>query len=349
MSFRADQLDPPPGGERKLRVERRFRWAHHRAGWAWAEAAIAAELASPRAPTLFVGAVEQALKDSQRPLRRPWVGISHQIFRLAPGAERLYGQRMAYLDGIWDLLLESLPACRGLFTLSDVMRRRLSARLGDRVAIETLRHPTPLDVPPFRWDRYAGDPERRLVQLGHWGRRVETIYAIDAPSHRKVWLPGPSLELGRIDELVGEHGGRAAVALPGRIPDEAYDRLLGRSLALIPLFDGSANNSLLECIARATPVLVNPLPAVVEVLGEDYPLYFETVEEASRLAEDEGRVRAAHLHLARRPKADLSRDRFVRRLAGSRIYRSLPPREPAAERGPRRRRPSADPGERAEA
>lgn len=326
MELRLDQSGSPAAWERKIRVEGRFRWAHHRAGWAWAESAIEADLGSPQASIRFVGAVEQALLDSREPLRQPWIGISHQIFALAPGAERLYGRKLPYLDGIWDLFLASLPAYRGLFTLSDTMRCRLAARLGDRVALEALRHPTPLAVPPFRWDRYARDPERRLVQLGHWGRLVHTIYEIEAPSHRKVWLPGPALDEEALRALVAAHVARpSAVSRPGRVCDQEYDRLLGRSLCLVPLFDTSANNSLLECIARATPVLTNPLPAVVEHLGEGYPLYFETVDEASRLAEDEARVREAHLYLKRLPKAGLSRRDFVRRLARSRIYRSLPP------------------------
>ena len=36
----------------------------------------------------------------------------------------------------------------------------------------------------------------------------------------------------------------------------------------------SAVNTLLECIVRNTPIIVNKHPAVVELLGENYPLYY---------------------------------------------------------------------------
>ncbi len=320
--------------KRKIRIEQRFAWAHHRTGWDRVEAAVEAALASPHADTLFVGAIEQALLVSQEPLRCPWIGVSHQIPALAPGAEEIYGRKVASLDSVWDLLVASLPGCRGLFTLSDSMRRRLGARLDGRVPLETLRHPTELAVRPFRWELYAADPERRLIQLGHWGRLMRTIYEIEAPSHVKLWLPGPAFDAKRLRKFVGEPAYPASgVSVPPRVDDDTYDRLLERSLCLVPLFDSSANTALLECVARATPVLVNPLPAVVEYLGAGYPLYFESLEEASRTAEDRERVREAHLYLRRLPKDHLSFAHFVRSMASSRIYRSLSLPAPSSASG----------------
>ena len=38
--------------------------------------------------------------------------------------------------------------------------------------------------------------------------------------------------------------------------------------------DASAVNTIIECKVRNTPVIVNRLPAVVEILGENYPFYY---------------------------------------------------------------------------
>lgn len=312
--------------ERKIRIEQHFAWAHHRTGWDRVEAAVEDALASPRADILFVGAVEDALLVSQEPLQFPWIGVSHQIPALPPGAEAIYGRKVASLDTVWDLLLASLPGCRGLFTLSDFMRRWIGARLDGRVPLETLRHPTELNVRPFRWELYTTDPERRLIQLGHWGRLMRTIYELKAPSHSKLWLPGSAFDDERLCEFLGEPALPASgVNMPPRVDDDTYDWLLERSLCIVPLFDSSANTALLECAARATPVLVNPLPAVVEYLGAGYPLYFESLEGASRMAEDRESVWEAHLYLRRLPKNHLSYTHFVSSMAGSNIYRSLPP------------------------
>jgi len=58
------------------------------------------------------------------------------------------------------------------------------------------------------------------------------------------------------------------------VDNNLYDALLTMNLVFLHLVDGSAINTLLECVVRCTPIIVNRHPAVVEVLGEDYPLYY---------------------------------------------------------------------------
>jgi len=101
--------------------------------------------------------------------------------------------------------------------------------------------------------------------------------------------------------------------------------LLSQNIAFLHLYDSSANNALIECIARATPVLINPLPAVLEYLGPDYPFYFHTLAEAARKAEDTSLVLAAHEYL-RQPalRQKLTGEYFLRSLVHSEIYRQLP-------------------------
>ena len=45
------------------------------------------------------------------------------------------------------------------------------------------------------------------------------------------------------------------------------------------LYDSSANNGVVECIMRNTPILVNRIPATEEYLGKDYPFYFDSLNE----------------------------------------------------------------------
>jgi hypothetical protein len=116
-----------------------------------------------------------------------------------------------------------------------------------------------------------------------------------------------------------------SVELSPYLDNDQYDELLSKNLVFLHLYDSSANNALIECIARATPVLVNPLPAVVEYLGPDYPLYFQTLAEAAGKAEDENLVLAAHQYLREESlRENLTGAYFLRSLVGSEIYRQLP-------------------------
>lgn len=58
------------------------------------------------------------------------------------------------------------------------------------------------------------------------------------------------------------------------LDDVSYDKILSENIVFIHLIDASAVNTVIECIVRNTPIIVNKHPAIVELLGEDYPLFF---------------------------------------------------------------------------
>lgn len=59
-----------------------------------------------------------------------------------------------------------------------------------------------------------------------------------------------------------------------KLDNNEYDRLLTENIVFINLVDASAVNTIIECIVRNTPIIVNNHPAVVELLGQNYPLYY---------------------------------------------------------------------------
>jgi hypothetical protein len=60
-----------------------------------------------------------------------------------------------------------------------------------------------------------------------------------------------------------------------KLSNDNYDQLLTENIVFINLVDSSAVNTVIECIVRNTPIIVNDHPAVVELLGRNYPLYFK--------------------------------------------------------------------------
>ena len=98
----------------------------------------------------------------------------------------------------------------------------------------------------------------------------------------------------------------------------------GKNIAFLDLYDSSANNAIIECLARATPILVNPLPAVVEYLGQDYPFYFNDLDEAAEKAKDFSLIKDTHefmLNCEIREK--LSGDYFRKEFEESEVYKLL--------------------------
>lgn len=96
------------------------------------------------------------------------------------------------------------------------------------------------------------------------------------------------------------------------VDDLEYDKLLSKSIVFLNLVDAAAVNTLLECVIRSTPIVINKLPATIEVLGENYPLFYNQLEEVDKLLTEEN-VENAHCYLKEMDKCRWHPDTFLRR------------------------------------
>ena len=62
-----------------------------------------------------------------------------------------------------------------------------------------------------------------------------------------------------------------------------YDDLLSESLVFLNLIDASAVNTVIECIVRNTPLYVNKIPALEEILGNKYPLFYDNITDVPNM------------------------------------------------------------------
>ena len=106
---------------------------------------------------------------------------------------------------------------------------------------------------------------------------------------------------------------RSQVASLPRLSGADMDRYLVSSVVVLEYIGLAASNALLECIVRNTPVVVNKLPAAVEYLGEDYPLYYTEFGEISDCL-NKDRIMAAHRYLKALDKSKFALDFFVEQL-----------------------------------
>ena len=106
------------------------------------------------------------------------------------------------------------------------------------------------------------------------------------------------------------------------LSDEEYDTLLSENVVFLKLVDAAAVNTLQECIVRSTPIVINPLPAVVEVLGSEYPLYYNDLSEVPGLVTLEN-ITAAYNYLEQMDKSALSMNTFMSDLINGGVYSNL--------------------------
>lgn len=98
--------------------------------------------------------------------------------------------------------------------------------------------------------------------------------------------------------------------------DQAYDKLLAENLVFLCLLDASAVNTVIECIVRNTPIIINRLPALEELLGSDYPLFYMDFHEAADILGDLDVIRRGHHHIKRLDKEAFTLDTFCKGFEG---------------------------------
>ena len=106
--------------------------------------------------------------------------------------------------------------------------------------------------------------------------------------------------------------------------NEKYDELLCANIVFVDFYDTSANNLVIECIARGTPIVVPKHPAVVEYLGKDYPLYFNDYSEISKLTKDFSRLTLTSEYL-KQPEIRwrVSNEAFLSGILNSEVMNSI--------------------------
>lgn len=103
----------------------------------------------------------------------------------------------------------------------------------------------------------------------------------------------------------------SSVKVINKLTNEEYDDLLCRNIVFLNLVDCSAVNTVIECIVRETVIIVNRHPALVEMLGRDYPGFYEDMVEAGMILGNETRLRCAYNHLHNLDKSRFSIENFL--------------------------------------
>lgn len=102
-----------------------------------------------------------------------------------------------------------------------------------------------------------------------------------------------------------------SVTILEKVSNKTYDKLLSENIVFINLVDASAVNTLIECIVRNTPILVNKLSPVVEYLGKDYNLYYKDYSDAVKLVNNKKEIKKAYEYLKKMDKSELNIEKFL--------------------------------------
>jgi hypothetical protein len=261
----------------------------------------------------------EALSEKPMSLNRDWIGIIHIPF---DSPSWLAGNMMPEKFMATKLWEDSFPACKGLICLCQDLEADVRFIYPDLPLI-ALKFPTVTTPKLFDFDEYQKNP--RLVQVGEWLRKLQAIYEIQSTGHEKIILLKSSSRKSLAKDISknGDFTNNTVKEMKF-VSDESYDQILSSSVVICFLYATAANNIVVECISRHTPIIINPLPAVVEYLGDEYPLYATDSESADELLADKDKLLLAVDYLRRRTSIiDLSYRNFYKTFASSKFYKNL--------------------------
>lgn len=324
----------------KINLGGQFFYNHHRSGWEYV-LGLLSEYHREDA-TVFDTWLERSFswekqKTSQLrliPYREPWIGIFHNPPNI-PSWFTENGSPSTMLQS--KEFKDSLPTCKGIYVLSKYHKDFLKCFIKS-VPVEVLYHPTEIPELKFSFDEFIKNNNKKLANIGWWCRKLSSIYRLDVDGsvYQKICLlpdvvAGDPNIIERIMEVektlwgkeLSEDMKRSVVNIR-HLSNGDYDELLSKNIVFMDLYDVSANNVIIECIARGTPILINPLPAVKEYLGEEYPFYFTNLNEASTKLKNVGLIKTTHNYLVESGISEkITSAYFTKTIREGNIWKSL--------------------------
>ena len=289
----------------QINYEKPTVFGHHRDGWAAATRELQ-KIHNPYGVKLYDWA-DRVFKDNVT-IDHPWCGFLHNVLSYPKEYPQKYTGRIYPISQLVQkkFFQQSLKKCEGLYTLSKHVAGFLERTTDTRVVSFT--HPTAKADKLFDCEAYQ-QFDKKVVTIGQWLRKYHSIYHLET-THKKMMLRIDAFCLD-YKEMQNYTSGKNDVTILPYLSNQEYDNLLSNCVVFLDLYDCSACNVVLECIARTTPILINILPGTVEHLGPNYPLYYENLEEASQKLQDETIVLKAHNYIKNMDKTKIDPAHFL--------------------------------------
>lgn len=280
------------------------------------------------------------------PYRSPWMGFIHHTFNTT---HSIYNLEEMFANADFIESLKTCKGLIVLSNdLASKVRQVLGGT--HNVPVHVLYHPMLTVAQTFSFADFINkQPATGVIQIGAWLRKPYSIYRLNSKGLTKMALMGKEMDMyfppadyiERLEALKGDgevpdqtsitsmcrsfHSYNKfvlgavqmlqtqleSVRILQRVTNEAYDKLLSENVVFLDLEDCSAVNTVIECIVRHTPVIVNRLPALIEILGPDYPGFYDDLEEAGAILSKPNIIYNIHIYLKKLDKSRYSLEHFV--------------------------------------
>lgn len=289
----------------------------HRSGWKYVIKGLSTFERPLRNGLLFDSCVDgtflwekdNLIADNKIPYTREWVGVIHHTFSEHCGPNNC----VSLFDS--PVFIESLKSCNGLIVMSNYLRQQILEKLSPmfpNIPVHTIKHPT--EFVTMHQCFHPSTFDNTITHIGDFLRNKSSFIDVNVGGLKKQMLISKRNNASMLSmSSSSEKFESDLIENIGPLDDNDYDCLLKKTIVFINLHDASACNTLIECIVRQTPIIVNKHPAVVEYIGQDYPGLYESLNEVSSMCSaNHIRLMYNYLHsFEKNIKTDLSLSSFL--------------------------------------
>lgn len=285
--------------EKKVKVKCPLPWSHHHSGWPFCVNALRRNFHNDNGIFLYTNGVLEEIIQNKKIHHKEWIGFVH-----ATPDERIKNELHS------SSCLESLKSCKGIFAMSNYVENFIKENTKN-ILTDTIF--LALDQPKyfFNFDSYKNNKNKKIIMAGHWLRDFETFYDLKINNHQKT-----------IIQCTNRKHPKELFCIPYLDPNE-FEKQFVNNVMFLSLKDASANNFVVECILRNTPILINELPATKEYLGKNYPFFYKNLKEAEDKIQDLDLINQSHQYLLNLDKQMFTINGFIDKFHESKIYQKI--------------------------
>lgn len=196
-----------------------------------------------------------------------WVGIVHAV---ATDPDKLHHHNIHnFVQNSW--FLQNKNKCVKLLTLckytADILQNLVD------IPVAYTYHPKTCET-SFNIQKYFTNPV--LNQAGFHTRNIKKFAELNTKIKKQIYAD-KEWNKNVINKYLYNKSHNIEINSIF-LNDKDYIANLVCGIGFAYYSDVAASNSLLEYIATNTPIITNKLPAVVEYIGKDYPLFYEDIQ-----------------------------------------------------------------------
>lgn len=270
---------------------------------------------------IFVSFCDIFFTNNTYPIKELWYGIIHNPFNWENYTP--WGNKTTLFD-INSFIL-SLKFCKILFVMAETqiihIKRLLESKGFNNIIVASLIHPINELTYTFNYDKYILNEHKTIYSIGNWLRKQYPIFKLKCcDKFNKAIIPftkRTKLELNyyiKLDNIFLTEEEINSVDKLEYVSTQNFHKIFENNLVFLDVYLTTINNTFLECIIANTPIILSRKQEYIDLIGGDYPLFFDNIDQINSFIELDDNILKAHEYLKNIDKTKFSINFFKQTL-----------------------------------